>query len=170
MISDAMAKAINKQMNFEFLSANLYLSMSAYSSYKGLDGFGSWFYNQYLEEQIHAMKMYHYILDQGHRVELESCPKPEVDFGSPLHIFETSLAHEREVTRRIYALVDLALEERDHGTNSFLQWFVSEQVEEEATLNGIIDKVKLVESSGNGIFMLNRELGERQAPVATAQA
>ncbi len=165
MISDAMAKAINKQMNFEFLSANLYLSMSAYSSYKGLDGFGSWFYNQYFEEQIHAMKMYNYLLDQAHKVELDCCPKPASDFGTPLEVFEASLVHEREVTKRIYALVDLALEERDHGTNSFLQWFVNEQVEEESTLNSIIDKVKLVESSGNGIFMLNRELGLRPAPV-----
>ncbi|MDY0189730.1 MAG: ferritin [Desulfuromonas sp.] len=168
MISEKMATAINKQMNFEFLSANLYLSMSAYANYKGLDGFGSWFYNQYLEEQIHAMKMYNYLLDQDHRVELDSCPKPAGDFGTPLQIFEASLAHEREVTKRIYALVDLALEERDHGTNSFLQWFVNEQVEEESTLNSIIDKVKLVESSGNGIFMLNRELGLRPAPTAAA--
>lgn len=166
MISGAMANAINKQMNFEFLSANLYLSMSAYCSYKGLDGFGRWFYNQYLEEQIHAMKMYNYLLDQGHQVELDACPKPAVEFGTPLETFEASLAHEQQVTKRIYALVDLALEERDHGTNSFLQWFVSEQVEEESTVNSIIDKVKLVESSGNGIFMLNKELGERQAPAA----
>lgn len=166
MISDAMAKALNEQMNFEFLSANLYLSMSAYTSHKGLDGFGSWFYNQYLEEQIHAMKLYHYILDQDHRVELDSSPKPETDFGTILDIFTTTLGHEREVTRRIYALVDLALSEHDHGTNSFLQWFVNEQVEEESTVSAIIDKVKLVESSGNGIFMLNRELGARQAPGA----
>ena len=168
MISDNMTKALNEQMNFEFYSANIYLSMSAYCSYKGLDGFANWFYNQYQEEMIHAMKFYHYILDLSQPVEIDQCPKPQKDFGTPMEMFQTALAHEQEVTRRIYVLVDLALDERDHGTNSFLQWFVTEQVEEEATVNGIIDKLKLVEGTGNGIFMLNNELGQRQAPTATA--
>lgn len=166
MISQKMADALNEQMNFEFYSSTIYLSMSAYCNHKGLDGFASWFYNQYQEEMIHAMKMYDYILDQGQAIDLAACPKPERDFGSTLDIFETTLDHEREVTKRIYDLVDLALEERDHGTNSFLQWFVNEQVEEESTVCSIIDKVKLVESTGNGIFMLNNELGQRQAPTA----
>lgn len=166
MISDAMTKALNEQMNFEFYSANIYLSMSAYCNHKGLDGFANWFYNQYQEEMIHAMKFYHYILDQGQAVEIDACPKPESDFGAPLEMFEITLGHEREVTKRIYELVDLALDERDHGTNSFLQWFVTEQVEEEATVCSIIDKVNLVEGTGNGIFMLNNELGQRQAPAA----
>lgn len=167
MISDAMAKALNEQMNFEFYSSNIYLSMSAYSSHKGLDGFANWFYNQYQEEITHAMKLYHYILDQGYAVEVDGWPKPASDFGSPLEIFEITLGHEREVTKRIYALVDLALEERDHGTNSFLQWFVNEQVEEESSVNSILDKIKLVAGNGNGIFMLNNELGKRSAPATT---
>ncbi|EAT14405.1 ferritin [Desulfuromonas acetoxidans] len=167
MISDSMTKALNEQMNFEFYSANIYLSLSAYCNFKGLDGFANWFYNQYQEEMIHAMKFYHYILDQSQPVELDQCPKPENDFGTPLEMFQTTLGHEQEVTKRIYSLVDLALDERDHGTNSFLQWFVTEQVEEEATVNSIIDKLKLVEGTGNGIFMLNNELGQRQAPAAT---
>jgi ferritin len=165
MISNPMAQALNDQMNFEFFSANIYLAMSADCSHRGLDGFATWFYNQYLEEQIHAMKFYHYIIDQGHAVDLAACPKPGVEYGSALKIFELALGHERQVTKRIYALVDLALEERDHGTNSFLQWFVNEQVEEESTVCAIIDKVKLIEGTGNGIFMLNNELGQRQAPV-----
>lgn len=165
MISAKMAAALNEQMNFEFYSATIYLSMSADCNHRGLNGFASWFYNQYLEETIHAMKFYHYILNQGCAVELEAVPQPQREFGAPLAVFETALHHEREVTRRIYALVDLALDERDHGTNSFLQWFVTEQVEEEATVCSILDKLRLVENTGNGIFMLNNELGQRQAPT-----
>ncbi|SDD88775.1 ferritin [Desulfuromonas thiophila] len=168
MISETMAAALNEQMNYEFYSANIYLAMSAYCSAKGLDGFASWHYNQYLEEQLHAMKFYHYLLDQNQPVELDAMPKPKKDYGSPLSVFEQALAHERSVTARIYKLVDRALEERDHGTNSFLQWFVNEQVEEESTINGILDKLRLVESSGNGIFMVNNELGQRPAPQPLA--
>ncbi|MCX8084417.1 MAG: ferritin [Calditerrivibrio sp.] len=161
MISKKMAKALNEQVKNEIYSSYLYLSMSSWATSQGLKGFANWFYVQSKEELVHAMKFYHYILDQGEAVELLEIPKPEKDFKSPLKAFEEVLKHEQFVTKCIYNLVDLALEERDHATNAFLQWFVTEQVEEEASVNGIIDQLKLTKSDGNGIFMIDKELSTR---------
>ena len=161
MISKKMEKALNEQLNFEMYSAYVYLAMSAHCESKGLKGFANWFYVQYQEEMMHAMKFYNFILDQSSEVELETVKKPKKDYDTLLSIFEETLEHEREVTKRIYKLVDLALDERDHGTNAFLQWFVTEQVEEEASVNQIIDKLKLVQGNGNGIFLLDTELAAR---------
>lgn len=161
MISKKMANALNEQLNFEYYSAYVYKAMSAYSSFIGLAGFANWFEIQYQEEMLHAGKFYHYILDQSEQVELRQIDEPKKNFDNALEMFEETLDHEKEVTRRIYSLVDLALEERDHGTNAFLQWFVTEQVEEESTVNSILDKIKLVEGHPNGIFMINNELASR---------
>ncbi|WP_022851708.1 ferritin [Limisalsivibrio acetivorans] len=168
MVSKKMGKALNDQMNYEFYSAYVYLAMSADCESKGLKGFANWFYVQYQEETAHAMKFYNYILDQGIDVELDKMDKPKKSFKDLLEMYNETLSHEKEVTKRIYNLVDLALDERDHGTNAFLQWFVTEQVEEEASVNEILDQLKLVESSGNGIFMLDKELGQRTLPADAA--
>ncbi|HCW93130.1 MAG TPA: ferritin [Flexistipes sinusarabici] len=168
MISKKMEQALNKQLNNEFFSAYLYLAMSAWSENRGLKGFANWFYVQYQEENFHAMKFYTYLLDQGAEVDLLKIDKPETKFSSPLEAFEKTLEHEQFITKSIYELVDLALSEKDHATNAFLQWFITEQVEEEASVNEIIDNLKLVDGQGNGIFMIDKELGTRTFAQADA--
>jgi ferritin len=156
-----MVKSLNEQINKEIYSAYLYLSMSSYCTFKGWDGFANWFMVQYQEEMTHAMKIYNYVNDQGGRVELMKIEKPPSEFGSPLEMFEKTLEHEKFVTQCINDLVDLADEENDHPTEIFLQWYVTEQVEEEANDNEIISKLKLVGEEGNGLFMIDKELGTR---------
>ncbi|MEC9491236.1 ferritin [Flexistipes sp.] len=168
MISKKMEQALNKQLNNEFFSAYLYLAMSAWSENRGLKGFANWFYVQYQEENFHAMKFYTYLLDQGAEVDLLKIDKPETKFSSSLEVFEKTLEHEQFITKSIYELVDLALSEKDHATNAFLQWFITEQVEEEASVNEIIDNLKLVDGQGNGIFMIDKELGTRTFTQADA--
>jgi ferritin len=161
MVSERMAKALNDQLNFEFYSAYVYLAMSAHADSIGLKGFASWFYAQYQEEQMHAMKFFEYLQDQSIAVELEAIEKPRKEYNDALEMFTETLKHEQEVTARINDLATLAVEEKDHATNSFLQWFITEQVEEEATVNEIIDKLKLAGTTGYGLFMVNNELGAR---------
>jgi len=161
MISKKMAKALNDQVKNEIFSSYLYLSMSAWATAQGLKGFANWFYVQSKEELVHAIKFYQYILDQGENVELQAINKPENDFKNPVNVFEEVLKHEQFVTKCIYQLIDLALEERDHATNAFLQWFVTEQVEEEASAKEILDQLNLTKSDGNGIFMIDKELATR---------
>ena len=168
MLSNKMVKALNKQINNEIYSAYLYLSMSAYSTFKGLKGFANWFMVQYQEEMTHAMKIYDYVNDQGRQVELMTVAQPPTEFGSPLEMFEKTLEHEKFVTRCINDLVNLAVREKDHATNIFLQWFVTEQIEEEANDNEIISKLKLVGNEGNGLFMIDKELATRVFTPPTA--
>lgn len=169
MLSEKMATALNEQINKELYSAYLYLSMSAYSTYIGLKGFANWFMVQYQEELTHVMKIYDYINDQGRQVKLKAITQPPTEFGSGLEMFEKTLAHEKFVTKRINDLVNLAIDEKDHATNIFLQWFITEQIEEEANDNEIISKLKLVGKEGNGLFMIDRELATRIfVPPATS--
>jgi Ferritin-like protein len=161
MISENMIDALNEQINKEIYSAYLYMSMSAHSTYAGLNGFANWFMVQYQEEMTHAMKIYTYINDQGEKVKLAAIAQPPIDFDSSLDMFEKTLEHEEFVTKSINELVDLAIKENDHATNIFLQWFVTEQVEEESNDNEIIAKLKLVGGEGNGLFMLDKELAQR---------
>ena len=161
MLSERMMEALNAQLNRELYSAYLYLSMSAYSTFKGLKGFANWFMVQYQEEVVHAMKIYSYVNNQGGQVKLLAITQPPTEFGSPLQMFEKTLEHERFVTKSINELVDLASHEKDHATAIFLQWFVTEQVEEEANDNEIISRLKLVGSDGNGLLMLDKELAAR---------
>jgi len=163
MLSEKMVEALNEQINKEIYSAYLYLSMSAYSEYIGLKGFANWFMVQYQEEMEHAMKIYRYINDHGAQVKLKAIEKPPAEFGSPIEMFEKTLEHEKFVTKSINDLVDLAIKENDHATQIFLQWFVTEQIEEEANDNEIIAKLKLVGKEGNGLFMIDKELGERKS-------
>ncbi len=162
MISKRMGKALIDQINKEMYSGYLYMAMSSYSDHIGLKGFAHWFMSQYQEEMGHSSKMYHYLQEQGEHVQLLAIEKPQAVFASPLEMFEKTLEHEKFVTKSINALVDLAIKENDHATNIFLQWFVTEQVEEEAHASEIIDKLKMVGEKGNGLFMIDRMLGDRK--------
>lgn len=161
MLSKKMEKALNDQIQAEIYSAYLYLSMEAYFQSINLTGFASWMRVQYQEEMAHAMKFYGYINERGGRVILQAIESPPSDWESPLAVFEATLEHEQKVTARINDLVDVAIAERDHATNNFLQWFVAEQVEEEDSANGVVEQIKLLGDAQGGIFMLDRELGQR---------
>ncbi|ADU66467.1 ferritin [Desulfurispirillum indicum] len=168
MISKKMQNALNEQIKHEIYSAHLYLAMSAHCESNGLKGFAHWLQLQYDEEMMHAMKFYRYVLDQGATIALQEIPAPPSKFESVLEMFEEVLKHEQFVTASIHKLVDLALAEKDHATTIFLQWFVTEQVEEEASAQDIIDQLKLVGKEKSGLFMINREMGTRTAATADA--
>lgn len=168
MITKKMAKALNIQLNHEFYSAYLYLSMSAYCSKKDFNGAAGWFLLQYQEELEHATRIYNYIIDQGAIVSLQEIDRPEKKFGSLLEIYQKSLAHEQMMTCMLNDLSNNALNEKDHATYNLLQWFVNEQVEEEAILNEIISKIKLVKDDGYGLLMIDNELAKRTSIGADA--
>ena len=161
MISDTMEKELNKQINAEMYSAYLYLSMSSEASFKGLSGMAHWFYVQAQEEMTHAQKIYNYLNSRGGRVLLETIDQPPTEFGSLMQTFEAVLDHEKKVTAMINNLVDLAAEAKDHATAIFLQWFVTEQVEEEESASDVIAKLKLLAEAAGGLLMLDKELGTR---------
>ena len=161
MIGGKLEKALNKQLNMELFSAYLYVAMAAFFEHKGLNGFANWMRIQAREEMDHATKFYTYIHDVGGRVELDAIAKPPADFKSPLAVFEDALAHEQTVTKSIYKLMDLALSESHHATRTFLQWFVTEQVEEEKVADEIVKRLHLVDSSPEGLFMIDREMAQR---------
>jgi ferritin len=161
MLSKKMEKAINRQINAELYSSYLYLSMATYFESISLGGFSNWMRQQAQEELFHAMKMFDFVCERGGRVILTAIDGPPSAWKSPLETFQNVLAHEQKVTALINDLVNLALDERDHATNIFLQWFVSEQVEEEATAGALADKLKLIGKDANGLFMLDTELGQR---------
>ena len=161
MLNKKLEVELNKQLNAELYSAYLYLSMSAYLASKNLSGFSNWMKVQFEEEQFHAMKLFQYILDRGGRVELEAIEKPKSEWKGVLDIFDDVLAHEQKVTNLINNLVDVAMHEKDHATVNVLQWFVAEQVEEEAGVSDLLDQLKLVEGKGSGLFMLDREAKQR---------
>jgi ferritin len=171
MLSEKMQEALNKQTNAELYSSYLYLSMSAYFQSINLGGFGNWMRVQAQEELLHAMKLYDFVNERAGRVTLHPIEGPPTEWASPTAAFENVLEHERKVTGLINNLVNLAIEERDHATNIFLQWFVTEQVEEEASANDIVQKLKLMGDARHGLFMLDRELGQRvfTMPPATKE-
>ncbi len=167
MISPKMEKALNDQLNFEYYSAFVYLSMAACLGRQGLPGFSNWMRIQFQEEQGHADKFYHHILERGGKVTLGKMDAPQVDWPTVLSAFEDALRHEQTVTGRVNDLMSLALDEKDHASAMFLQWFVTEQVEEEATADEIIQKLKLVSESKAALFMMDSEMSTR-ASNATA--
>jgi len=168
MISKKMEKSLNEQVNAELYSAYLYLSMEAYFKSQNLNGFANWMRVQTQEEITHAMKIYEFIDERGGRITLKAIDGPEAKWDSPLAVFEAVYEHERKVTGLINNLVDLAIEEKDHATNSFLQWFVNEQVEEEASADKLVQQLKMMDKAPGGMFMLDRELGQRVfTPPAT---
>ncbi len=161
MLPQKLEAALNDQIRWEMFSSYLYLSMEAYFADIGLPGFSSWMRAQAQEELFHGMKFYDYVLERGGRVILQPIDAPDNTWKSPLHVFEDTLAHEQLVTKRINDLVDVAMEERDHATNIFLQWFVTEQVEEEDSVGEVLNRLKLVGDGGEGLFMLDKELSIR---------
>ena len=168
MISDAMKRELLSQLNAEFYSAYLYLGMSAYCSKIEFNGAARWFKLQYDEEIGHATKIYNYLVDQGVHVILDAISQPPSEFGAVLDVFKASLKHEQKMTEGLNVLSDLALKEKDHATYNLLQWFVNEQVEEEATLGEILSKIKLVKEDGYGLLMVDNELGSRPEPTIAA--
>jgi len=161
MITKKMADSLNEQINKEIYSAYLYLSMSAYTDHKGLKGFANWYFVQFQEEMYHAMKIYRYLQDQGAVIKLKAIDQPPTEFGDVLEIVEKTLSHEKMVTGLINKLIETAVEEKDYATQAFLQWFVTEQVEEESNVSEILDKLKLAGNQGNGLFMIDKELASR---------
>lgn len=170
MIKEKMLNALNEQINAEQYSSLLYLSMSAWFSEKGLPGFANWMYIQYQEEMTHANKFFKYVVERGGKVTLKAIEQMPVDFNDIVEVFEKTKAHEELVTSLINNLVDVAIAERDHAAQSFLKWFVDEQVEEEANVQEILDTLKLINGQGNGIFMLDREMRQRVFVDSTAAA
>lgn len=169
MVSNRLEEAINKQINAEFWSAYLYLSMSAHFANEGLSGFANWFKVQFEEEQDHAMKFMNYLISKGNKVELKPIEQVDTSWESTLKAFEDTLAHERVVTGLIHDLVGLARSENDYATENMLQWFVNEQVEEEETAQGMIDSLKLIGDNGFGIYTMDKELGQRvHTPINTS--
>lgn len=162
MFSKKIEKELNLQINKEFNAQYIYLAMSAYAETIGLDGIAHWFRLQSEEEYTHAMKIYEYINERGGKVILEEIKKPEQNFKSVKQLFELALEHEEFVTDSINKLVDLATKEKDHATISFLNWFVDEQVEEESSVNNILDKFQYIDENRSGLFLLDRELGNRE--------
>ena len=156
-----MVDAINDQINFELYSGYIYYSMGTYLADLGLPGMTQWMIAQTQEEMFHAHKMLMFVAERGDRVELKAIEGPATSWASPLAAFENALEHEKIVTGRINDLVDMALELKDHATANFLQWYVAEQVEEEASVGEVVDKLRLIGESGNALFMLDKELGAR---------
>jgi ferritin len=166
MFHQKIQDAFNHQINAELFSSYLYLSMSAYFESQGFKGMATWMRIQAQEEELHAMKFFDFINERGGRVVMTAIEAPKTEWSSPLEVFEDAYAHERKVTGLINGLVDLALAEKDHAAHVFLQWFVTEQVEEEASATEVIDGLKLAGDKGTALLMLDRELGQRTPPAA----
>ena len=162
MIKEKVLKILNKQINEELFSSYLYLSMSNYFSSLNLDGFANWMRLQSQEEYAHGMKIYDYVLQRDGKVVLAKIETPKATWKSPLEVFQETLKHERHISACINNIVTLANQEKDHATSNFFQWFISEQVEEEANAVNIVEKVKMVGDNKSGLFMLDREMGQRQ--------
>lgn len=161
MLSQSIQNALNKQINEELSSAYVYLAIASAADKIGLPGFVNWFKNQYHEELAHADRIINFVMERNGEVILEAIPKPQVDGSSALGLFEAALEHEQHITACIFKLKDLAKSESDHATDVFLEWFVNEQVEEEAATRNVIDQLRLVDSNPNGLFMIDRELAKR---------
>ncbi|WP_026882001.1 ferritin [Clostridium akagii] len=158
MISDKLFSALNDQVNYEFYSAQIYLAMQAYCASEDLNGFANFFKVQVEEERFHASKFFDYIIDMNGKVIITGFENPDTDFNSMLTVFKNTLEHEQIVTKRIYNLMDIATEEKEHATISFLKWFIDEQIEEEKTDNSIIKKLQRIGEDKAALYMLDAEL------------
>ena len=161
MISKKLQNAINKQINKELYSEYLYLSMVAYLESIGLEGFTNFFKVQVQEERFHTMKFFDYVNERGGRVVLEAIDRPQIEFKSPVEIFEIAYKHEQYVTKLINELMEVAIKENDHAAKSFLNWYIDEQVEEEASMDKILNQLKMIDGKGQGMLMLDKELATR---------
>ena len=163
MLSEKMLAGLNSQINMEMKAYYVYLSMSAYFEDKALKGFASWMFQHSQEEMMHAMKIYDFIHSRRGRVKLETITAPPHDWNTPLEAIESALEHEQKVTASINNLVKIARDERDYATDSFLQWFVDEQVEEEEIVDDLLQKLKLIGDFSPGLYLLDRELSQGKA-------
>lgn len=160
MINSKVLEAFNSQINAEFWSAYLYLSMSADFDSKGLEGFAHWFKLQYHEESAHALKFFDYINERGGTVRLQLIKEVPLTWATPVDVFEEVVKHEQKVTQFIYSIMDLAVQEKDYASQNFLRWFIDEQVEEERIAITILEKLKRVGDRG-GLLYLDKELKKR---------
>ncbi len=161
MLSEKIQQALNQQITYEYAASYTYLAMAAYFESLSLTGFAHWFRVQSEEEREHALRFFDYVNDRGGRVSLGAIDEPQNEFASPLDAFERAFAHEQRVTASIHAIYTLAAQENDYATMSMLKWFIDEQVEEEKSVNDIIQHLKLIGDNGVGLFMLDRKLAER---------
>jgi ferritin len=168
-MNDRIERAFNEQINAEWYSSYMYLAMNAYFHSVNLPGFANWMMVQAQEELQHGMKFYDFIVDQGGRVILTTIEGPQLKWDSPLAAFEHQQAHEKKVTGLINKLVDLSIEVKDHAAHEFLQWFVKEQVEEEANARDLVAKAAMVCDDGPGLFMLDRDLASRPHKIIPAK-
>jgi len=161
MLKKKIEDALNNQINEELFSAYLYASMRAYFESLNLKGYANWMRLQVLEESFHALKIIEFLYERGGRVRLQAIKAPQIDWESPLAVFEATLEHEGHITDCINKLSTLAIKEDDHATRVFLEWFVTEQVEEEANADAMLQNLKLMKDAPGGLFMLDREAGQR---------
>lgn len=162
MLNTRLEEELNKQLNRELFSAYLYKAMGAYFQSTDLAGFANWMHVQAQEEMVHVQKFYDFINERNGRVILEAVDKPQTDWESPLSAFEDALTHEIFITKAINELISMSTEEKDYASQVFLQWFVTEQVEEEASVSAVINKLKLTKDAPGGLFMMDNELAQRQ--------
>lgn len=170
MLSKKIEEALNKQINAEFYSGYLYLAMSAYFRHQNLNGFAKWMRIQTIEEATHAMKLFDYVLERGGKANLTKVDAIEAKWKNIIEVFEESLAHERGVTKCINDLIDLCMKEKDNATLNLLQWFINEQVEEEAKVEEILQQLKMIKGEGQGMLLLDRELKTRVFVDSTKSA
>ncbi len=168
-MNNTIENALNEQIKNEFDSAFVYLSMSSYLDNTSLPGFAKWMRVQYEEESAHALRLFDFLLDLGGRASLKALPEPPLEFSSPLDVFEQVLAHEKSITKMIHELYALAVRENDYATQIEMQWFITEQVEEEKNADDIVQQLKLAGDSNTALLMLDRELGQR-APAPGGEA
>jgi len=168
MITKELQTALIEQLNKEYHSAYLYLGMSAYCSKEGFNGAANWFLIQYQEEVAHGMKLFKYLEDQDVDIQLPAIDGVKVEYKSFLDVFKKALGHELKMTKNLNILSDLAMQDKDHATYNLLQWYVTEQVEEEATIKAIIDHIKLVGDNGYGLYTIDKELSGRTFVDPTA--
>ena len=161
MLSKKLQTALNNQIQAEFYSAYMYLSMSAYYSKQSLNGIANWLKVQYGEEREHALKIYDYVIERGGEVELKDIKASKSDFGSPVETFEQVLEHEKHVTSLINKLYQLSISEKDYATQIFLEWFITEQVEEEASVEEVVEKMKRIPENSAALFYFDEVLGRR---------
>ena len=162
MITDKMQEAINEQIQAEFFSAYMYLSMSAYFEFRNLPGFAKWLRVQFREEQTHALKLFDYLLERDGVVQLQPIKEPPLQWEGNLEAFQAVLEHEQKVTGLINKLYEVALKEKDYATQVMLQWFINEQVEEEKSAHDIIEQLLLIDARGTAVLMLDHQLGKRE--------
>ena len=170
MLSERMQETLNQQINIEFSAAYGYLALTAYFEDLDLKGFAHWMRVQHEEELVHAHKVFDFVNDRDGRVTLTAVDTPRASWDSPVDAVAGALEMERANSQQIYKVVETAMDERDHATHAFMQWFVNEQVEEEAQAGSILQQLRLVGDSNNGLFLMDRELGQRQPVDAGADA